>query len=94
LNGKGRKGENNFYFFASQSKQTSISLFVQYCFPHILQVVFLSISLPPSPFGGQQLEVKLDGKTIAFLWQRDAHAEQPLTHLVGLATTAFPCWKA
>jgi len=44
--------------------------------PHISQVVFRSISLPPSPFGWQQLAVKLDGKNIAFLWQRGAQAEQ------------------
>jgi len=34
------------------------------------------MSLPPSPFGEQQLEVKLYGKTIAFLGHRGAQAVQ------------------
>jgi len=53
-----------------------LSLFVEYFFPHISQVVFRSIPLLPSPFGGPQFEVALDGNTIAFLWQRGAQAEQ------------------
>jgi hypothetical protein len=36
----------------------------------------------------------LFGKLMAFLWHRGSHAVQPSTHLCGLATTAFPFWKA
>jgi hypothetical protein len=65
------------YLLVSQSKQMLVFLFVQYCFPHIVQVVFLSRSfLSFSPFGEQHLEAKLDGKTIARLLQSGAHAEQ------------------
>jgi hypothetical protein len=39
-------------------------------------------------------EVFLDGKLMALLWQSGSHAEQPLMHLVGLATTAFSSLKA
>jgi hypothetical protein len=34
------------------------------------------------------------GKVMAFLWHKGSHAVQPLTHLWGLATTAFPFMKA
>jgi hypothetical protein len=65
------------YLLVSQSKQMLVILFVEYCFPHTVQVVCRSRSfLTSSPFGEQQLEVKLDGKTIARLLQSGAQAEQ------------------
>lgn len=80
------KATSNTYFLASQSKQTSFSLFVQYCFPHTLQVVFRIKSL----FSRAIFEymVFLAGKLIALLWQRGAQAEQrsvlqPPPHLAG-----------
>jgi hypothetical protein len=69
-----QKAANNSYALASQSKQTSFSLFVQYCLPHTLQVVFRII--PFSSSFNWEYEAFLDGKTIAFLWQRGAQAEQ------------------
>jgi hypothetical protein len=85
------------YFCFSQSKQTLLSLFVEYCLPHTLHVVFRIKNSLSSPFACPY-GVFLDGKTIAFLRQRGAQAEQrsvlqPPPHLDGYATFAFPFSK-
>jgi hypothetical protein len=87
-----KKMKKRHYYFDSQSKQTLFSLLVQYCLLHTVQVVFLI--KPLSAFFACMDEVFLDGKLMALLWQSGSHAEQPLMHLVGLATTAFSSLKA
>jgi len=79
---------HRFYLYLSQSMQMSLSLFVQKFFPHFMQTVFLSKPLSSDVTGLNV--VILCGKLIAFLWHSGSHAVQPLTHLCGWATMAFP----
>jgi len=67
-------------------------LFVQKVLPHFLHVVFRS-----KPFSPVFIDVAASwsfGKLMAFLWHMGSHAVQPLTHLWGFATTAFPFIRA
>jgi hypothetical protein len=81
-----------------QSKQTFLELFVKYVFPQTVQVHFRSKSLLPSPLGKPEFDAKKDGKTMAFLGHKGAHAVQcnislPPPHLLGKETIAFSSLK-
>jgi hypothetical protein len=57
----------------------------------------MHFTLRSNPFSSDLTIVKADslfGKLMALLWHNGSHAVQPLTHLCGLATIAFPSWKA
>jgi hypothetical protein len=62
------------WIYFSQSKQASAFLFIQKSLPHTLHLVFRSKAF--LSFATCWYIAFFEGKLMALLWQRDAHAEQ------------------
>lgn len=70
----------------------AVCLFVQKVLPHFEHFTLCSNPFSSALTGASAFS--LLGKLMALLWHRGSHAVQPLTHLCGFATIAFPSWKA